>query len=119
MSKRERTDALAFLEGMRANDPALQAEYERLGPRFELISELIRARKRAGLNQGELARRMGRSQAVVSRLESAEHSPRLETLLEYVEACGHRIEFRIVDAKEPASTWPRQMRASAKERGYV
>ena len=102
MERKERTDALAFLDEMRANDPELQAEYERLGPRFELISELIRARKRAGLNQGELARRMGRSQAVVSRLESAEHSPRIETLLEYVEACGHRIEFRIVESGEPA-----------------
>ena len=99
----ERTDALAFLDEMRAKDPELQAEYERLGPRFELISELIRARKRAGLNQGELAKRMGRSQAVVSRLESAEHSPRIETLLEYVEACGHRIEFRIVESGEPSA----------------
>ena len=96
MKTRRRTDALAHLSGMRAGDPELQAEYDRLGPRFELIGALIGARKRAGLNQGELARRMGRSQAVVSRLESAEHSPRLETLLEYVEACGHRIEFRVV-----------------------
>ena len=103
MSKRERTDALAFLEEMRANDPELQAECERLGPRYRLINALIGARQRAGLNQGELAKRMGRSQAVVSRLESAEHSPRIETLLEYVEACGHRIEFRIVESGEPAA----------------
>jgi ribosome-binding protein aMBF1 (putative translation factor) len=103
MGRRERTDALAFLDEMRANDPELQAEYERLGPRYELISALIGARQRAGLNQGELARRMGRSQAVVSRLESAEHSPRFETLIEYAEACGHRIEFRIVEAEESAT----------------
>ena len=103
MAKRgRRTDALAHLSGMRAGDPGLQAEYERLGPRFELIDGLIRARKRAGINQGELARRMGRSQAVVSRLESAEHSPRLETLREYAEACGHRLEFRIVESGAPA-----------------
>ena len=63
MAKRKRTDALAHLSGMRSGDPGLQAEYERLGPRFELIDGLIRARKRAGFNQGELARRMGRSQA--------------------------------------------------------
>ena len=103
MSKRERTDALAFLDEMRANDPELQAEYERLGPRFELISALIGARQRAGLGQGELAKRMGRSQAVVSRLESAEHSPRIETLIEYAEACGHQIELRIVESEEPAA----------------
>ena len=104
MERKERTDALAFLEEMRARDPELQAQYERLGPRYQLISALIRARQRAGLNQGELARRMGRSQAVVSRLESAEHSPRIETLLEYVEACGHRIEFRVVESTERADS---------------
>lgn len=104
MERKERTDALAFLDEMRANDPELQAEYERLGPRYKLISALIGARQRAGLTQRELARRMGRSQAVVSRLESAEHSPRIETLLEYAEACGHQIELRIVEAEEPAAT---------------
>ena len=103
MERKERTDALAFLDEMRANDPELQAEYERLGPRYALISALIGARQRAGLNQGELAKRMGRSQAVVSRLESAEHSPRIETLLAYVEACGHRIEFRVVESGEPSA----------------
>lgn len=46
MAKMKRTDAIAHLSGMRAEDPELQAEYERLGPRFELIDGLIRARKR-------------------------------------------------------------------------
>lgn len=104
MDREDRGGAFAFLEEMRARDPKLQAEYERLGPRYKLISALIGARQRAGLTQRELARRMGRSQAVVSRLESAEHSPRIETLLEYAEACGHQIELRIVEAEEPSAT---------------
>ena len=103
MQGRPRTDALAHLSEMRARDPELQAEYDKIGPRFELIGKMIAARKQAGLNQRELAQRMGRSQAVVSRLESAEHSPRLDTLLEYVEACGHRIEFKVSRPRKAAA----------------
>lgn len=103
METKRRTDARAHLRALRARNPELQAEYDRLGPRYELIGKLIAARKQAGLNQSELARRMGRSQAVVSRLESAEHSPRLDTLLEYVEACGHRIEFKVSRPRKAAA----------------
>ena len=53
METRRRTDALAHLSEMRARNPELQAEYDRLGPRYELIGKLIAARKRAGLD-GEL-----------------------------------------------------------------
>ena len=102
MQGRPRTDALAHLSELRARNPELQAEYDRLGPRHELIGKLIAARKQAGLNRSELARRMGRSQAVVSRLESAEHSPRLDTLLEYAEACGRRLEFKVSRPRKPS-----------------
>ena len=104
MGRTKRTNAIAYLDEMIANNPELQAEAERLAPRFELIDRLIRARQRAGLSQRELAERMGRSQAVVSRLESAEHSPRIETLMEYAEACGYRIELRVVEATEAVAT---------------
>ena len=49
METRRRTDARAHLREMRARNPGLQAEYDRLGPRYELIGKLIAARKRAGL----------------------------------------------------------------------
>lgn len=50
MKGRPRTDALAHLSEMRARDPELQAEYDRLGPRYELIGKLIAARKQAGID---------------------------------------------------------------------
>lgn len=46
MERSGRTDAFAFLEEMRANDPELQAEYERLGPCYERIAAVLRERAR-------------------------------------------------------------------------
>ncbi len=50
------TNAKKFMKRMRAGDPELQEEYERLGPRYAAIDALIRARKRAKLSQAVSAR---------------------------------------------------------------
>jgi len=86
--------ALEHVRELIAADPELQAEYERLAPRWEAITALIRARLAEGLTQRQLADRMGVSQAVVSRLESAEHSPRLESLQRAADALGYDLEVR-------------------------
>lgn len=67
-----------------------------------LISDAVsRARRRAGLSQRELAVRAGLTQAAVSRLESGDRLPRLETLLALAEASGHVLEIRL---KRPRRT---------------
>jgi transcriptional regulator with XRE-family HTH domain len=61
--------------------------------------ELIRAaRTRAGITQGELARRLGTTQSAVARLEAAGSSPRLVTLERAVGACGSRVELSLAPA---------------------
>jgi DNA-binding XRE family transcriptional regulator len=72
-------------------DAAVRAEYERLGPEFELIRALIAARARAGLTQAELAERMGTTQSVVARLEGGSVTPNWKTLRRYAEATGSRL----------------------------
>jgi transcriptional regulator with XRE-family HTH domain len=111
MQKQPR-DVLNFMYDMMERDPELKAEYERLGPRYEAISALIGARKRAKVSQGELAERMGVSQAVVSRLESAEHSPRLDTLAEAARAMGYRVEVRFVREQSGRYSAPRERTAA-------
>jgi transcriptional regulator with XRE-family HTH domain len=96
VKQRPLTNVREHLQQLMDADPELAAEYERLGPRFEAVSAMLRARKREKLSQVELARRMGVSQAVISRLESAEHSPRLETLAEAARAMGYRMNVRFV-----------------------
>jgi transcriptional regulator with XRE-family HTH domain len=50
---------------------------------------LIRnARRRAGVTQGELASRLGKSQSEIGRWERGEVKPSFETLQRVVRACG-------------------------------
>lgn len=92
-----------LFEEMRAEDPALQEEYDRLGPRFELINAIVKARKRGDLSQRELAEIVGVTKTVISRLESGEHSPRLETVYDVAKALGYRLDVKLVRERKKAA----------------
>lgn len=74
-------------------------EHEALGPEFEIINALIKARTRAGLSQSEVAERMGTTQSVVARLEGGKTSPNVRTLRRYAEATGSTIKVTIERAR--------------------
>jgi len=80
-------------------DPAVRTEYEALKPEFALLDELLRARKRAGLTQAQVAARMGTKTPAIARLEGGggarRHSPTVATLRKYAEAVGCRLEIRL------------------------
>lgn len=80
-------------------DPAFRAEYDALEAEFALFDELIRARKKAGLTQAEVAKRMGTGIPTIARLESggcSKHkSPSVATLNKYAEAVGCRLEIKL------------------------
>src|SRR3954462_15152067 len=66
--------------------------------------ELLRTvRRRRGLSQGELARRAGTSQPVISAYEHARRDPTLGTLRRLVAAAGEQL---IVTADVPPSDLP-------------
>lgn len=96
------TDARQHLRELRERDPELQAEYERLAPRYDLVRQLIHARKKANLTQRELGERVGVSKNVITRLESGEHTPRLETAQEVAKALGYRLEVKLVKERKLA-----------------
>jgi transcriptional regulator with XRE-family HTH domain len=57
-------------------------------------AELIRdSRRRAGLSQAEVARRLGRTQAAVAQLERRGSNPTVGTLDAVLRATGHRLEL--------------------------
>jgi transcriptional regulator with XRE-family HTH domain len=74
--------------------------------------QLIReTRKRRGLSQERLARRVGTHQSAISRLEMDEISPGVETLDLLLRAMGERLEIASV---EPAREYdPGHRRATA------
>jgi len=76
-------------------DPEVRREYDALAPEFEIAAELLRARKRAGLSQAELAARMSTSQSAVARLESGQTLPSTKTLLRFAAATGSKIQLRL------------------------
>ncbi|MDR3375100.1 MAG: helix-turn-helix transcriptional regulator [Ancalomicrobiaceae bacterium] len=87
---------LADLKVKMLADDEVRAEYERLGPVFDLVGEIVEARNASGLTQAEVARRMGTTQSAVARLESARHMPSLNFLTRYAAALGKKIEVRVV-----------------------
>jgi ribosome-binding protein aMBF1 (putative translation factor) len=87
--------SLATLRDQILSDPQAQAEYERLGPIYAVVGEMVDARQSAGLTQAELARRMGTSQSVIARLESARHMPTFDLISRYAQALGQRVEVRL------------------------
>ena len=75
-------------------------EYEELKLEFQLLKEMLHARKEAGLNQSQVAERMGTKQAAITRLESAlssgSLSPSLATLKKYAQAVGCHLDIKLV-----------------------
>jgi transcriptional regulator with XRE-family HTH domain len=86
-------------------DKALQRlevaqEYTQLEEEFRLLRQMLSARLRAGLNQAEVAQKMGTKAPAVTRLESSlqngKHSPSLATLRKYAKAVGCKLEINLI-----------------------
>lgn len=100
-SKRRRTHDLMFAEFMK--DPASRKAYEEAEQDLSFFDECVKARKHAGLTQGEVAKHMGTSIAAISRIETAgdrnaKPSPSVATLQRYAAAVGCRLVLKL----EPA-----------------
>ncbi len=75
-------------------DPVLKREYERLEPEFAPIMAILEARKKKGMTQARLARKMKTTQSVIARVESGRANPTLSFLLRLAEALGRRLIVR-------------------------
>ena len=74
--------------------------YESLELEYQLVSQLLKARSRAGLTQDAVAERMGTTKSAISRLESAgKHAASLATLKRYASAVGCDLQVKLVPHK--------------------
>ena len=82
------------------SDPRTKAEYDALEDEFNLLHQMLKARKEAGLSQTDVAKRMNTRQSTVARLEAAggrkKHSPSITTLRKYAEAVGCTLDIRFI-----------------------
>lgn len=80
-------------------DDEFAAAYFGLQDEFAALDVLLQARKSAGLTQAEVAERMGVKPSALARIEmslvSRKHSPSLETLRKYAQACGKSLTIGI------------------------
>lgn len=97
---------------LREGSQELREEYARLELRNAAIGALLRARRTRRLTQQKLAELAGVSQGVISRLESGEHSPKLETLDQIARAMDYRLEIKLVDNRRSRAALNRR-KASA------
>jgi len=97
MPKKTTTDALKILAHMTGKDPALHRRFEEEAANREVAQSIYQLRQRAGLSQAELARRVGTTQSVISRLEDADYEGHSLALLNRIAAAvEQRVEIRFV-----------------------
>ena len=70
-------------------------EYDLLESEFVLIDTLLSMRKKSGLTQDEIAKKMGTQKGNISRLEKGSTNPSWKTIQNYAHACGFKISMKI------------------------
>jgi DNA-binding XRE family transcriptional regulator len=82
------------------SDPEVKDEYDAMEDEFALFDEFLKARRRTGLTQAEVAVRMGKKPPAVARIEagggSKKHSPSIATLRRYAAAVGCKLKIELV-----------------------
>lgn len=111
--KKKTFDALVAEEQLA--DPSFRAEWQRLAPAREFAATLLRYRAEHKLSQRALAKELGVSQPRVVKLESGEHNPEVDTIINAVRRLG--IEF-VLDVA-PASRKPALVTARAQKHGAI
>jgi DNA-binding XRE family transcriptional regulator len=105
----------ALLADEQLADPSFRAEWQRLSPAREFAATLLRYRSEHKLSQRALAEKLGVSQPRVVKLESGEHNPEIDTIINAVRRLG--IEF-VLDVA-PTSRKPALVTARAQKHGAI
>ena len=100
MPKKTTADALKILKRVAGKEPAMQPMFEEEVANREIAQKIHQLREKAGLSQAALARRVGTTQSVISRLEDADYEGHsLATLNRIAAALQRRVEIRFVPRK--------------------
>lgn len=79
------------LEKELLKDKETRKEYERLAPRYRIISDLIGIRIKKGLTQEALAKKIGTKQTAIARFESGNANPTLDFLEKMTSAMNAKL----------------------------
>ena len=95
------TDAIEILKRRAARDPKLQELYEEEKINFQAAIAIREAREAAGLTQAQLAKLIGTTQSVISRLEDADYEGHTLKMLERI---AEALKQRVVIHLEPETS---------------
>ncbi len=88
-------------------DPGFAQKFNKAGEAWDVAIQLVSLRKKAGLSQKELAKRVGTSQQQISRLESPSYEGHSLSMLRRVaEVLGGTVRVQIHHKKEQAFSLP-------------
>ena len=96
-------DARAHIKQIVTTDPEIQGEYVTLRLRRAIIARLRALRQRKRWTQQQLADAAGMPRSAIARLESAEHSPRFETLHAVARVLGYDVDVRFKRRRAPVA----------------
>ena len=74
-------------------DPEFKKEWDELEPEFQLIKAMLQGREEQNLSQRQLADRIGVTQSDISKIESGEANPTLETLKKLAKGLGMNLSI--------------------------
>jgi ribosome-binding protein aMBF1 (putative translation factor) len=98
--------------------PPKQRPKKPLDARYATGPIIARMRRRRGLTQHELSRRIGRTQTYIGALESKHESCRYDTLAKIARACGYKIiivtEEKWSEYEQAYHTWQISKRSGAR-----
>ena len=93
--------------GKQLKDPGFAEKFRKAGKAWDLAIQLVFLRKKAGLSQKELAKRVGTSQQQISRLESPSYEGHSLSMLRRVaEVLGGTVRVEIQHKKEQSFSLP-------------
>jgi len=81
-------------------DPEFKQYYDEASIKWHVAMQIVEARQKANMTQGELAQQIGDRQQNVSRIESGEQNVTIETLGKIAKAVGGHLVVKIVESKE-------------------
>ena len=91
------SDALVILDRLTGEDPAMRRMVEEARLNAGVAQRIYALRTKAGLSQSQLAKRVGTTQSVISRLEDADYEGHSLSMLQRIAgALDTEIEVRFV-----------------------
>lgn len=72
-------------------DPEFKKEWEALDPEYQVMRAMAKARSESGMTQKQLSEKTGINQSNLSRIESGDINPSVETLNRIATAMGKKL----------------------------